>query len=82
MFTALHGNPLPIRQNWLLASIMSGDRIARALARIESASSRIEAAASSAAVPDVELTRKYATLHDEAKLALSELDQLIGQLSQ
>ena len=61
---------------------MDGDRIARALARIEAAASRIEAAAQapSSAAGDAELARKYQALRGEAGAALAELDQLIGTL--
>ena len=58
---------------------MSGDRIARALARIETAASRIEAAAPLAGASDPELARKYEALRLETGRALTELDQLIGQ---
>lgn len=61
---------------------MSGDRIARALARIETAASRIEIAAPRAAASDPELSRKYEALRGETGRALAELDQLIGQFSQ
>jgi len=60
---------------------MSGDRIARALARIESASRRIEAAAPSAGAQDPEISSKYEALRVETGRALTELDQLIGQFS-
>jgi len=61
---------------------MAGDRIARALARINAAAGRIEAAASRPALPsgDAELARKYETLRHEAGAALAELDRLIGAL--
>ncbi len=61
---------------------MAGDRIARALARIEAAAERIEAAAASpqAGTGDAELARKYQTLREEAGVALAELDRLIGAL--
>ncbi|HEY6814913.1 MAG TPA: hypothetical protein VI168_05180 [Croceibacterium sp.] len=63
---------------------MAGDRIARALARIDAAASRIEAAAGrpamTAEAADPELARKYESLRDEAGAALAELDRLIGTL--
>jgi hypothetical protein len=61
---------------------MAGDRIARALARIDTAAGRIEAAASRPAPSsgDAELARKYETLRHEAGAALAELDRLIGTL--
>ena len=62
---------------------MDGDRIARAMARIEAAASRIEAAAArpaSVGGGDPELARKYETLRSEAGGALAELDRLIGSL--
>ena len=61
---------------------MAGDRIARALARIEAAAGRIEAAASAppSGAGDPELARKYEALRSEAGAALAELDRLIGAL--
>lgn len=61
---------------------MDGDRIARALARIEAAAGRIEAAAQPCgeAGGDPELARKYANLRHETATALAELDGLIGSL--
>ena len=65
---------------------MDGDRIARAMARIEAAAQRIEAAARSrsgaTAQPegDPELARKYEALRSEAGAALADLDRLIGSL--
>ncbi|HYD25564.1 MAG TPA: hypothetical protein VEB68_12285 [Croceibacterium sp.] len=61
---------------------MEGDRIARALARIEAAAGRIEAAArpATAGGGDPELGRRYQALRSEAGAALAELDRLIGSL--
>jgi len=63
---------------------MAGDRIARALARIETAAGRIESAAGKPApspgAADPELARKCERLRDETRAALAELDQLIGAL--
>ena len=61
---------------------MSGDRITQALARIDAAAGRIEAAArrSAPGSGDAELARKYATLRREASAALADLDRLIGTL--
>jgi len=63
---------------------MAGDRIAQALARIDAAAGRIEAAAASpASAPDgggLELARKYETLRRETSAALGELDRVIGAL--
>ena len=62
---------------------MSGDRIARATARIEAAAKRIEAAAqrsSGDSGGDAELTARYQALRGEAGAALAELDALIGSL--
>jgi hypothetical protein len=59
---------------------MEGDRIAQALARIESAAGRIEAAGSSSADGDPESARKYEALRKETGAALAELDRLIGTL--
>jgi hypothetical protein len=59
---------------------MSGDRIARALARIEAAAERIEAAANTLALPDPALERRYLALRREAAEALAEIDRLIGTL--
>jgi len=72
------------RKTCILA-VMSGDRIARALARIETASGRIAAAAPRAtgviSRNDSEIARKYAALRGEAEQALAEIDRLIGSLS-
>jgi len=56
--------------------------MSRALARIEAAAGRIEAAAHvpSPASDDTELAGKYAALRREAGAALAELDGLIGSL--
>lgn len=61
---------------------MDGERISRALARIEAAASRIEAAtrAPAGSPPDSYLAVKYQTLRNEAGAALAELDRLIGSL--
>lgn len=57
-----------------------GDRIARAMARIEAATRRIDAAARPAGDGDPELARKHARLREEAGSALADLDRLIGAL--
>jgi hypothetical protein len=60
---------------------MSGDRIARATARIEAAARRIEAAAQRPSGDgDPDLTSRYQALRGEAGAALAELDALIGSL--
>jgi hypothetical protein len=61
---------------------MAGDRIAQALARIDGAAGRIEAAARRPVPPaaDHELVRKYEALRREAGAALAELDRVIGAL--
>ena len=61
---------------------MDGERISRALARIEAAASRIEAAAQAPAgsKADSELAGKFHALRSEAGAALAELDRLIGSL--
>ena len=61
---------------------MAGDRIAQALARIDAAADRIEAAASgrSSVAGDPELRRRHEALRSEAGTALAELDRLIGTL--
>jgi hypothetical protein len=61
---------------------MDGERISRALARIEAAASRIEAAASAPAgsQPDSYLPAKYQALRNEAGAALADLDRLIASL--
>jgi hypothetical protein len=64
---------------------MAGDRIARALARIDAAAGRIEVAARGVAPTtggDSELAHKYESLRHEAGAALAELDRLIGALDQ
>ncbi|GEM_PF-716925 len=59
---------------------MEGDRIARALARIEAASARIEAAAAHGAPADATLQARYDRLRSEAEHALAEVDALIKAL--
>lgn len=64
---------------------MEGERIARALSRMEAAAARIErAAARHARAPspagDPQLERKHAALRSETGAALQELDRLIGTL--
>jgi hypothetical protein len=62
---------------------MDGDRIRKALARIEAASQRIEAAAArpiASAGGDSEIERRHAALRRETGAALQELDRLIGGL--
>jgi len=61
---------------------MAGDRIAQALARIDAAASRIEAAGRGGASigGDPDLEQKYQALRTEAGAALAELDRLIGTL--
>ena len=64
---------------------MEGDRISRALARIEAAAARIERAAASPS-PSSEadaaeiraLEQRHAALRKEATLAMAEIDALIG----
>ncbi|GAA5050848.1 hypothetical protein GCM10023208_10160 [Erythrobacter westpacificensis] len=60
---------------------MEGDRIARALARIEAASARIEAAAGGCAASDPHLQARYDRLRREAESALEEVDALIESFS-
>jgi hypothetical protein len=64
---------------------MAGERIQRALARIEAAAARIDRAGSqralvSSPVGDPELEHKYHALRDEAGAALADLDRLLGAL--
>jgi hypothetical protein len=63
---------------------MAGDRIGKAIARIEAASQRIEAAAarggSASASADPELATRYEALRSEAGAALAELDRLLGAI--
>jgi len=59
---------------------MDGDRIARALARIEAAASRIEAAGYTGAGGDPLMEARYIALRKEADFALSEVDRLIEAL--
>lgn len=63
------------------SSRMDSVRIARALARIEAASKRIEAAASQRAQTDPRLQARYDRLRREAEGALAEVDSLIATLS-
>ena len=57
---------------------MEGERIARALARIEAAAGRVERVAQPHR--DDALRRKYEALRSEAGAALAELDHLIEAL--
>lgn len=64
---------------------MEGERILRALSRIEAAAARIECAGlqrppSSDQPGDPEFERKYNALRSETGAALVELDRLIGTL--
>ena len=64
---------------------MDGDRITTAIARLEAASRRIEAAgaratARSSTGSDPELQRKYDALRGETGAALAELDRLLGAI--
>lgn len=64
---------------------MEGERILRALSRIEAAAARIERAAhelpsQSDPPSDPELERRYDKLRQETGAALAELDRLIGAL--
>ena len=65
-----------------MSCMMDGDRIARAMARIEAAAQRIEAAARRPAGGDgdPELAHKYQALRSEAGAALADIDRLIGTL--
>ena len=65
-----------------MSCTMDGDRIARAMARIEAAAQRIEAAARRPAGDSgaPELARRYQALRSEAGAALADLDRLIGTL--
>ncbi|WAT18210.1 hypothetical protein OZN62_01130 [Aurantiacibacter sp. MUD11] len=67
---------------------MEGERTARAMARIEAASARIEAAVrqraasavSATPASDPELQRRFDHLQQEARVALEQIDQLIEEL--
>lgn len=59
---------------------MDGDRTARAMARIDAAFERLEAALSQRPSSDSELQARYQALRSEAGAALADLDQLIGTL--
>jgi hypothetical protein len=62
---------------------MEGERIRRALSRIEAAAARLERAAARPPVQsaaDLDIERKFRTLRHEAGTALAELDRLIGAL--
>jgi hypothetical protein len=66
---------------------MEGERITRALSRIEAAAARIErAAAQGVRAPspagDADLQRTHAALLSETGAALQDLDRLIGSLDQ
>jgi hypothetical protein len=64
---------------------MEGERITRALSRIEAAAARIERAAAQpfpapSPAGDADLQRKHAALLSETGAALQDLDRLIGSL--
>ncbi|MFB0611278.1 hypothetical protein [Aurantiacibacter poecillastricola] len=59
---------------------MNGDRIAKALARIEAASSRIETAIANRPNADPELEARYRHLRAEAEGVLEDVDALIAEL--
>ena len=64
---------------------MEGERIVRALSRIEAAAARIESATARVSTGpsragDPVIERKYAALRSETGAALQELDRLIGSL--
>lgn len=83
LFTASRDKVLPGKGDFDNLCLMSGDRIARATARIEAAARRIEAAAqrpSGGSGGDPDLTARYQALRGEAAAALAELDALIGSL--
>ena len=65
---------------------MDGDRIRQALARIEAASQRIEAAGArptpSSSGDTADLERRHAALRSETGAALQQLDRLIEGLEQ
>jgi hypothetical protein len=61
---------------------MDQERIAQALARIDDAARRIEAAAAQPSGPDPEVARKYSQLRATVGDSLRELDALIGALEQ
>lgn len=60
---------------------MDSDRLARAMARIEAAATRIEAAAAGEGAPEAnsppDLKARYEHLRSEAGAALADLDALI-----
>ncbi len=61
---------------------MAGERIAKALARIDAAAGRIEAAARRpvAGADDSGLVLRYETLRRETGAALADLDRLLAEL--
>ena len=80
----IHSLPLQTFADARLESIsanMEGDRIAQALARIEAASNRIEAAAKQRTGSDPQLQVRYDRLRGEANAALAEVEALIEDLS-
>lgn len=60
---------------------MESDRITQALARIEAASNRIEAAAGQRTASDPLLQARFDRLRGEAEGALAEVEALIEDLS-
>lgn len=74
---------MPTRAHLRKLALMEGERIARALSRIEAAAARIEGAAARApGGGDADLERKYADLRRETGAALVELDRIIEAIEQ
>jgi hypothetical protein len=62
---------------------MAGDRIARAMARIDAATRRIELASRTPAhSADPEMEQRYRQLWTQASSALADIDRLIGTIEQ
>ena len=64
---------------------MEGDRISKAIQRIEAAAGRIDTASQAIDQPndtDLVQSRKQRALRDEVSEVLSELDQIIDRLEQ
>ncbi len=63
---------------------MTEDRITQAMARIEAAAQRVEAAIAAQAIvtsaETAELRQRYDALRAEAGTALADIDRLIGKL--
>lgn len=81
LFTALPGKALPLGDIADKKVGMDKDRLARAMARIEAATTRIEAAAGPLLAGDAQLQARFDHLRSETGAALVDLDALLAKLA-